>query len=232
MPNGKEDALERKRSVVALYLMGNVPEKISEKLALPAKNVRKDLRSMGIAALEENLKSEAQVVREVRQEAELMKQELWNMYVNSKNNEEKLKILSEIRQTLGIKSETAGQIVKPAPVVRPQVSEKSLWKDIKENFFENGSNGKPKEMEKKEAEKPQEIVEIIEVPKECPPPRVCAAPAKQETAAPEGKAVKAEETPSKAYIPGEEWDKPCEGKEESIEIVELKDTENSKEKKE
>jgi len=28
MPNGKEDPLERKESVVALYLMGNTPEKI------------------------------------------------------------------------------------------------------------------------------------------------------------------------------------------------------------
>jgi hypothetical protein len=212
MVGGKEDPLERKESVVALYLMGNVPEKISEKLALPVKNVRKDLRSMGIKVIEDHSKTEEQIITEVRQEIELAKQELWNMYVSSRNTEEKLKIIAELRELISKKTDT---VRKTSVSYVPHYSngEKSLWEDVKENFFaQKKAVTEPAKIEiikeaKKEA--PASKIEIIELPRAAS----CISVVERK------RTSNGEEVPTKGYVYSPAFKGECEKDNEKLEIV-------------
>jgi hypothetical protein len=158
MTKVKEDPLERKEMVLVLYLMGNVPEMISERLALPVKNVRSDLRSMGILALEDNKKAEKQIMAEVRQETELIKHELWEMYLNSKNTEEKLKIATQLKELISVKADT---IKKTEVRYLPNYSnnEKIPRQEKGNNFAWKNIASEPAVKET-----PGERVEIIDLP--------------------------------------------------------------------
>jgi len=226
MVGGKEDPLERKESVVALYLMGNVPEKISEKLAMPVKNIRKDLRSMGIKVIEDHSKTEEQIIIEARQEIELAKQELWNMYVNTKDTDEKLMIIAELRELISKKIDT---VRKTSISYVPHYSngEKSLWEDVKENFFaQKKAVAEPAKTEAVKAPVNIEIVkelpkavntpagkiEVIELPKETS----CVVVSQK---APVSKKPNSEELPTKGYTYSPGFRDECEKDNEKLEIV-------------
>jgi hypothetical protein len=184
MVNNKEDLAERKKGVLALYLMGNSPEKISNKLAAPVKTIRRDLRAMGIRATEDTKKDEEQIVQEVMQEFEILKQECWGLYTGTKSLEEKLNIISEIREIATRKAELVELMgIIPLAETRAQ-SGAGVWKEVKEAFLGNGKpaeakaqkNPEPAEKvsEKKEAvsileeEKPTKNKESFEKPVPCP----------------------------------------------------------------
>jgi hypothetical protein len=174
MANIKEDALERRESVIVLYLTGNVPEKISEKLAMPAKTVKSDLKHMGIEYLEDSLKSEKQVKIEARQEIELAKQELWSMYMDSGKTEEKIKIISEIRELISKKIETLerADFSRSIPTAAPVTGDRLLWKDLKDKVFGNMESGNSTVQKKVSREIPRPEFEVIDILPEssCIPP--------------------------------------------------------------
>lgn len=227
MPNGKEDVLERKRSVMALYLTGNAPEKISEKLAMPVAQVRKDLRSMGIRFLEDPLKPDEQITDEIRQEIELLKQELWSMYMASKNTEEKLKIVAEIRGLLVEKAKTMNGKAYIKPTHNNTVNEKSLWAEVKENFFV--PNGAAKSPVQKETPKilPNPEIEVIDIVAQ----NSCARPKGIKEILETMAKTNGEENPTKDYVFSKSYKGECEKDQEELEIDKLlKRIERAKEK--
>jgi hypothetical protein len=228
MMDKKEDPLERKESVVALYLMGNTPERISEKLAMPAKNVRKDLRSMGIKVIEDNSKTEEQIIIEVRQEIELAKQELWNMYVRTKNTNEKLNIIAHLCELISKKTDTVRK-TSVNYVPRYSNSDKSLWEDVKENFFtqkkafaESVKAETVKVPMKLESVKelPRAVnlsaakIEIIDLPKQTSCIKFAEPKRLPEREKPSG-----EEVPTKGYIYSPGFNSECEKDNEKLEII-------------
>jgi hypothetical protein len=192
MTNIKEDALERRESVVVLYLTGNIPETISEKLAMPVKTVRSDLKHMGIENLEDNLKSERQVKTEARQEIELSKQELWSMYMDSGKTEEKLKIISEIRELISKKIETLERVDFARPQQGPLLTNNNrvIFKENPEKFFRNLEATQPAMQEEFSDENPPQEFEVVEILPEC-----SYAPSAEKKCG-----LNCEELPTKSYV--------------------------------
>lgn len=225
MAETKEVPLERKEEVVALYLMGNIPEKISERLSLPIKNVRKDLRNMGIKVIEDDRKTREQILLEARQEIELIKQELWNMYVGSRSNEEKIKIASELRQLIAEKADCV-QKMEAAPLKIQEKNKENLWKEVKENFFGqdqifNAPARKGISPVNQEQKIPEQNAEVMDISTISP----CS------NAAERLRLLRGEEVPTKNYTYSPEFKDECEKDREKLEIIDWSERlKNAKEK--
>jgi len=185
---------------------------------MPVQHVRKDLRNMGIKSIEDHSKTEEQIITEARQEIELMKQELWNMYVNSKNIEEKVKIIQALTDLVSKKTETIGKSEPYGQTTFVGTNGKSLWKEVKDNFFmAKQEPSVPAEKKnfvivapKKETVRGLEIVEI-------PATNSCARPRE----IPKLKRFDGEEMPTRGYIFSKDYDGECEKDIEEIEINEI-----------
>ncbi|MGC9310847.1 MAG: hypothetical protein ACP5E4_03960 [Candidatus Aenigmatarchaeota archaeon] len=223
MANNKDEIVKRKKSVLTLYLMGNLTDEISETLALPSKTVKRDLKSLGIRAVDDARKDEGQIIEEARQEIELVKQELWKLYPLAKGGEEKRLVLEQIGELVSKKAELACILGEEVPEAFGHDRGKSLWKAAKEEFlggFKEAAN-EPKAAtliapaaENAAKDGPESRLETVRINDE-PKKAVCEA---------EAAASDFEEKPTKNI---EEFLKPvpCPKKEDNgeIEVVEIKE---------
>lgn len=207
MVNTKEEVAERKKSVLALYFMGNAPEKIAEKLAIPAKTVKRDLKVQGIRVLEDAKKDEEQILEEVHQELELIKQECWSMYTGTKNLDEKLRLISEIREILTRKAELVGFLEEAPLGTQNGGKTEDVWQEVKKAFL----GEKKSEIPRSKSESSKKKTEVQPV---------------KETTKKSAQGIVGEEKPT---INREEFEKdvPCPkrelGEKSLLEVVEIKD---------